>query len=441
MNHGYIDVQVAAPKVDYAEDGITVTFTVNEGKRYKLGEIGFKGDLIDSDERLFNVIKTDEYKQDNGYFSLSVIQDDIKALTDFYGNYGYAFAEVNLDTPKHEEDGTIDIFFVPAKKQKVHIRRVVAQGNTRTRDNVIFRELRLADGDEFDGSKLRRSNERLNRLRYFTQADTTIVPTDKEDEVDLRVNLKEDRTGALMGGVGYSTFSQFGVTGSIMERNLFGRGYSLALQGFVSGKSSYLDLSFVNPRIYDTDFGFSDNAYAIWQEWDDFEKKTVGNTIRLFHPIGEYSSVSVGYRLDRYTLFNIPDSASRAYKEYEGRNLSSVLSSSLTFDSTDSRERPTTGTVAASSSNTAAEASAGTTTSSRPSASCRRSIPSSATRTTSSTGAAVSAGSMKTRTSPSRSSTASSSAASTPSAATTPKTLPPSIPSTTTRSAATAWAS
>ena len=89
-----------------------------------------------------------------------------------------------------------------------------------------------------------------------------------------------------------------------------------------------------------------DSAYAIWQEWDDFEKKTVGNTIRLFHPIGEYSSVSVGYRLDRYTLFNIPDSASRAYKEYEGRNLSSVLSSSLTFDSTDSRERPTTGTVA-----------------------------------------------------------------------------------------------
>ncbi len=346
MNHGYIDVQVAAPKVDYAEDGITVTFTVNEGKRYKLGEIGFKGDLIDSDERLFKVIKTDEYKQDNGYFSLSVIQDDIKALTDFYGNYGYAFAEVNLDTPKHEEDGTIDIFFVPSKKQKVHIRRVVAQGNTRTRDNVIFRELRLADGDQFDGSKLRRSNERLNRLRYFTQADTTIVPTDKEDEVDLRVNLKEDRTGALMGGVGYSTFSQFGVTGSIMERNLFGRGYSLALQGFVSGKSSYLDLSFVNPRIYDTDFGFSDNAYAIWQEWDDFEKKTIGNTIRLFHPIGEYSSVSVGYRLDRYTLFNIPDSASRAYKEYEGRNLSSVLSSSLTFDSTDSRERPTTGTVA-----------------------------------------------------------------------------------------------
>ena len=346
MNHGYIDIQVAAPQVDYAEDGITVTFTVKEGTRYKLGELGFKGDLIDTDERLFEVVKIDDFKDSNGYFSLSVIQDDIKALTDFYGNYGYAFAEVDMDTRKHPEDGTNDIFFVPNKKQKVHIRRVVTQGNTRTRDNVIFRELRLADGDLFDGSKLRRSNERLNRLRYFTQADTTIVPTDKDDEVDLRVNLKEDRTGALMGGVGYSSFYQFGVSGSIMERNLFGRGYSLGLQGFVSGKSSYLDLSFVNPRIYDTDFGFSNNAYAIWEEWDDFEKKTIGNTIRLFHPIGEYTSASVGYRLDRYTLFNIPESASRAYKEYEGKNLSSVLSTSVTYDSTDSRERPTSGVMA-----------------------------------------------------------------------------------------------
>mgnify|MGYP002240958817 FL=1 len=83
------------------------------------------------------------------------------------------------------------------------------------------------------------------------------------------------------------------MSGSIQERNLFGRGYSLGLQGFVSGKSSYLDLSFVNPRIYDTDFGFSNNSYAIWEEWDDFKKKTIGNTIRLFHPIGEYTSVSV----------------------------------------------------------------------------------------------------------------------------------------------------
>ncbi len=346
MNNGYVDIQVAAPQVDYDEDGITITFAVNEGKRYNLGEISFGGDLIDTDKRLFEVISSDEQKEDNGYFNLSIVQNDIKALTDFYSNYGYAFAEVDLKTRKDPEAGTLDVIFVIDKKQKVHIRRVETEGNTRTRDNVIFRELRLGDGDLFDGAKLRRSNERLNRLRFFTQADTTILPTDKEDEVDLKVNLKEDRTGVISAGVGYSTLYQFGVSGSIMERNLFGKGYSLGLSGFVSGKSSSLDLNFINPRIYDTDLGVNNNTYAIWQEWDDFEKKTVGNTIRFFYPLGEYTSVSLGYRLDRYTLYNIPDYASRAYKEYEGTNLSSVLSAGIYYDSTDSREHPTRGVMA-----------------------------------------------------------------------------------------------
>lgn len=346
MNNGYVDVQVAAPQVVYEDDGIELTFAIKEGRRYKLGEIGFKGDLIDTDERLFGVVKTDEQKKDAEYFSLSVIQDDVKALTDFYSNYGYAFAEVDLDSKKNEEEGLINVFFILNKKQKVHVRRVIAEGNTRTRDNVIFRELRLADGDLFDGEKLRRSNERLNRLRLFTQADTTILPTEREDEVDLRVNIKEDRTGALMGGVGYSTYYQFGVSGSIMERNLFGRGYLLGLTGFVSGKSTSLDMNFTNPRLFDTDLGLTDNAYAIWEEWDDFKKKTIGNTLRLFHPIGEYTSVSLGYRLDHYTLFDIPEYASRSYKEYEGRNLSSVLSAGIGYDSTDSRERPTKGVMA-----------------------------------------------------------------------------------------------
>ncbi len=345
MNHGYVDAQVSAPEVTYDDDGIIVTFSVNEGKRYKLGEVGFRGDLIDTDERLAAVTKLDDLKANNEYFSLSVVQDDVKALTDFYSNYGYAFAEVNLESKKNPEDDTVDVFFVIDKKQKVRVRRVLVEGNTRTRDNVIFRELRLADGDAFNGDKLRRSNERLTRLRYFTQADTTILPTDAEDEVDLRVNIKEDRTGALMAGVGYSTYYQFGVSGSIMERNLFGRGYQLGLTGFASGKSTSLNLNFVNPRIFDSDLGFSENAYTLWEEWDDFRKKTVGNTLRFFYPIGEYSTVSLGYRLDQYTLYDIPERAPRSYREYEGRNLSSVLSGSFSYDSTDSRERPTRGVI------------------------------------------------------------------------------------------------
>lgn len=343
-NHGYIDAQVGAPKVDYAEDGITITFQVVEGPRYKLGEIGFRGDLIDTDKRLLEIIRLDDQKEKDGYFALSVMQDDIKKLTDFYSDYGFAFAEVDADTRKND-DHTLDIFYVLNKKQKVHVRRVVTEGNIRTRDNVILREMRLADGDVFDGSKLRRSNERLTRLRYFTEVDTAVVPTDKEDEVDLHVKVQDDRTGAVMGGVGYSTYYKFGVTSSIMERNLFGRGYSLALRGFLSGRSTSLDMSFINPRLYDTNLGLGYDAYALWDEWDDFRKKTYGNTLRFFYPLGEYTTIGWGYRLDQYTLYDIPDSAPHSYKDYEGKNISSVLHARLTYDSTDSRERPTRGLI------------------------------------------------------------------------------------------------
>ncbi|MDD6088264.1 MAG: outer membrane protein assembly factor BamA [Desulfovibrionaceae bacterium] len=345
-NQGFVDIRVSAPEISYEEDGIIVTFRVNEGIRYKLGEIGFRGDLIDTEERLFEVIALDEHKELEEYWSATVMNNDIKALTDYYSNFGYAYAEVNVDTRKNMEEQSIDVIYAVTKKQKVFVRRVNLDGNMRTRDNVILRELRLADGDVFDGSKLRRTNERLTRLRYFSDVDSSLVPADSQDEVDLKVSVKEDNTGMISAGVGYSTYYSVGVSGTIMERNLFGRGYQLALTGFLSKKSAYLDLSFANPRLYDTDLGFTYDAYVRREEWDDFEKKTIGNTMRFIYPLGEYTSASLGYRLDRYTLYNIPEQAPHAYKDYEGKNLSSVVSAGVGYDSTDNRERPTRGHIA-----------------------------------------------------------------------------------------------
>lgn len=345
LNHGYVDARAGVPEVNYGDDGITIVFPIQEGKQHNVGNITFKGDLIDTPERLFEVIHLDDHKESNKYFALDVMQDDVKRLTDLYSNYGYAFAVVDSETEVNPEDGTINVIYVLSKKQKVYVRRVNTEGNTHTRDNVILREMRLGDGDTFDGEKLRRSNERLYRLRYFSEIDTQVVPTDNPEEVDLLVKVKEDRTGAIMAGVGYSTYYKMGISGTVEERNLFGKGYSLSLQGFLSGRSSSLDMTFVNPRLYDTDLGFANDTYVMRQEWDDFRKKTVGDTLRFFYPLGEYTTLSMGYRLDRYTLYNIPEDAPRSYKEYEGNNLSSVLSARVTYDSTDSSYSPTRGYV------------------------------------------------------------------------------------------------
>lgn len=346
LNEGFIDIQVAAPQVDYTEDGIVVTFEVHEGPRYKIRDIKFGGDVIDNEDRMLEVIELDEQKRDKEYFSVSVMQEDSKRLTDYYGDFGYAFAEVDTRVMK-ADDGSeqVDIGYLVDKKQKVFIRRLSVEGNTKTRDNVILREMRLGDGDMYDGAKLRRSNERLNRLRYFSAVDMELVPTENEDEVDLKVKVKEANTGALMGGIGYSTYYDVGITASVMERNLFGRGYWLQLQGFFSWRRTSGVLSFTNPRVYDTDFSVGNDLYYTHDYWDDFSKDTLGDTIRIAHPIGEYTSVGLNYRLERYELYDVDEYASPYISDYKGINWTSALSARILRDTTNDRDRPTQGTI------------------------------------------------------------------------------------------------
>ena len=345
MNHGYLDAMVAAPKVDYEEDGIIVTFAIKEGPRYKLGEVTFAGDLIEPDARLSEIVKLDDVKKEDGYFRFNVMQEDNKALTDFYADYGYAFAEVNPRTRKHEDEPVVDVAYTVNKRQKVYIRRALVEGNDKTRDNVILRELRITDGDMFEGKKLRRSAERLNRLQYFEAVSTELVPTDHEDEVDLKVKVKEKNTGALIGGIGYSTYYEFGVSGTIMERNLFGKGYQTSFMALFSGRRTAYQWSFTNPRYNDTNLSVGYDAYNIRDEYTDFSKNTIGNTVRFAYPIGEYTTVGWGYRLDFYKLYDVEDDAADIIHEREGDNVSSVVHGRITRDTTDSKENPTRGNI------------------------------------------------------------------------------------------------
>lgn len=345
LNNGFMDIVVGAPKVDYEEDGITITFPINEGDRYRLGGVSFDGELIDTDEMLRKQTKLADIAAEGGFFSLAVMQEDAKRLTDFYAEYGYAFADVNpMPRKRADEPGVVDVVYGVAKKQKTYIRRAVVEGNIRTRDNVILRELRLADGDLFVGSKLQRSISRLNRLDFFEVAEAELIPTAQEEEVDLQIKVKEKSTGAIMGGFGYSTYSQFGVSGTIMEKNLFGKGYYTAFNAIFTGRYTAYTLTFNNPRFNDTNLGIGIDLYNTEHDFIDYEKDTVGGTLRFVYPLGEYTNLMWGYRLDQYRLYDFDDDASKVIQEYDGRRWSSVLMTQITRNTTD-RYQPTTGTI------------------------------------------------------------------------------------------------
>ena len=344
MKNGYVDGQVAAPEVIYEEDGIRVIFRVREGIRYKVGNVIFHGDLIDTEARILEAIQLDDHQKAGDYFDVEVLQKDIKELTNFYNDYGYAFADVDVRPQPRPETGEVDVVFTLKPGEKQYIRRVEVEGNTRTRDNVLLREMRLADGQAFSGARLRRSAQRLEKTRYFTEVNPSILPTGNPGEVDIKIGVKEDDTGVMSIGFGYSTYDKFGIMGSISENNLFGRGYTLGLSGYTSGREQYLQAQFVNPRVFDTYWGFSVNPYVLEEEWSDFDKKSAGIRASVFHPIGEYTRMTLGYRFERYNLYNMQPNASRIIREYAGQHWASTVSASILRDTTNKPYFPTSGT-------------------------------------------------------------------------------------------------
>lgn len=346
MNEGFLDVSVGVPKVDFDEDGITITYNIDEGPRYRVAGVGFSGELIDSDEALAELTQMSVLAKNKKYFDLSVMQSDVQALANYYSQYGYAFASASPQ-PRVQGDADNPALFIVyhmEKRQKVYVRNIILDGNTHTRDNVILREMRLVDGDAFNGQKLRRSMQRLNNLGYFELAESELVPTGNPEEVDLRVKLREKSTGAIMGGVGYSTYSKMGVTASIQENNLWGKGYNLGFKVLFSGKRNAYDISFTNPRVNDTNLSLGLDLYRWEDDFTDFNRHTWGVNPRVGYPIGEYSYVSLGYRADFYKMFDFDSGASQVLRQYEGDRVASVASFRIGRDTTD-RMRPADGTV------------------------------------------------------------------------------------------------
>lgn len=344
VQHGYLDAIANRPEIFYEEDGIVVNFHIAPGMRYKIGQIGFRGDLLESTDELFEKIALDNVQKDEEYFDLKVMQDDIQKLKDIYTGYGYAFANVDVDTPLDKAKGLVDIYYVLQPNEKVYIRNVILEGNTETRDNVILRELRLADGQAYDGAKVQRSIDRLNMTDYFKEVNVDLLPTGETGEVDLKLSVVENETGRFGLGIGYSTYDNIGVSANIQKDNLYGKGYSVGLQGYLSSKKSSMRGYFVNPRLYDTNLGFTMSIYKEDYEWSSYDRDSTGTEFGLFYPIGEYTRAVLNYRLEYYEMYNIQPYASSAIKSYEGENWASVISAGLIRDTTDSVRFPTRGT-------------------------------------------------------------------------------------------------
>ncbi len=339
QNQGFVDAKVGEPQVEQKEGSLYVTFPVDEGARYKVGTVDIGGDMIKSKEELLAGLKI----RDEEFLNRQVLRDDITHLTDIYAEKGYAFADVNTKINKSEESKRIDLTLHVTKGSLAYINRVEVKGNTRTRDNVIRRDLKVEEGGQFNSKAIRTSTQKLNRLGFFEEVTVTPKPTMIENQMDVVVDVKEKSTGQFSIGAGYSSSESVLFMGEISEDNIFGTGNKLALAASTSSKTTKYNLTFTNPRLYDSQVSGSVNLFNWEHEYDDFTKDSTGGTLRLGHPLVEEWRIYYGYTLADTDITDIDDDASNYIKRSAEINWESKVELSLVRDTRDKMFSPTEG--------------------------------------------------------------------------------------------------
>lgn len=358
LNRGYLEFAIESTQVAITPDkrDIYITINISEGERYKVSEVKFAGNVVIPQPELAKMVSL----KASDFFSREQLNESISRISDRLGNDGYAFANVNAAPELDKEKREVGLTLLMDPGRKVYVRRINISGNTRTRDEVIRREMRQLEGALYAADKIKRSRERVERLGYFSDVnlETPIVP-EATDQVDLNLSVTERPTGNLMLGAGFSSSEGLVLSASVSQNNLFGTGNRLAAQINSGSVNTVYSLSFTNP--YYTPDGVS-LGYDLYRRDVDtdrldavstFSTSTLGAGLRLGLPLTEYDTLQLGAAIERYELTLYPNSPQQ-YKNFAikfGGSASGVTTDSLRLDfgwARDSRDSilyPTKGTL------------------------------------------------------------------------------------------------
>lgn len=305
IDKGYLDVKVSEPGIRYDEekDGYVVSFSIEEGVQYKVSKITFSGELTEDQDK----IRPKLGLLPDSIFSSFTLQADIGKITDFYGDKGYAFANVTPDVRLDKEDNLVSIDYSIEKGKEVYIRNINILDNTRTRDHVIRRELSLQEQNLYSVSKLRAARYEVNRLGFFE--DNTEVVTHRvegtEDLLDVDIKVEERPTGFFSFGGGVSSVENFLFAGQIQESNLFGYGKTLSLDAQIGGVTKVLSLNYRDPYLFGTNWLLDVSMYAHDRDYRDFERGAQGISVGVGRRIKRYFQVRVFQEFSKQNVHNV----------------------------------------------------------------------------------------------------------------------------------------
>lgn len=343
-NLGYLQVKIDRPLVTVTPDkkSIYVTYYIDEGEQYSVGEVDFAGDLLFSKSELYESTKI----KDNGIFSVEVMRRDITELQAKYGDLGYAFANVIPRYNFHEKEKKVDLVFEFDKGQKVYFGEIIVTGNSKTRDKVVRRELKIEEGELYNETRKRRSLENVQRLGFFEEVNfKTSTPPDAPTVLNIEIVVKERNTGQIQLTAAYGSTQGFSLGGSVIQNNFRGMGQALEARVNASKNQQDYKLSLTDPYFNDTlwSAGF-DVFYLDSRERINYDLKKIGGNIRFGHPIfGDYTRAYVRYKLDKTDLYANQYTDPIIFPLETARGITSSATLTLEYDTRNDRMFPSKG--------------------------------------------------------------------------------------------------
>ena len=359
MNQGYLEFNIDSTQVSITPDkkDIYITINIREGEKYTVSDFKMAGNLPIPEEELKSLVSL----KVGDVFSREKLTESTKKIGDRLGNDGFAFANVNAAPELDQGSHTAAFTFLVDPGRKVYVRRVNVTGNTRTKDEVVRREMRQMEGGWYAADKINRSRERVDRLGFFKDVTVETPPVPgTTDQVDVNVNVEEQATGNLLLGAGFSSSEGLVLSGSVSQNNLFGTGNRLSLNLNSGSVNTHYGISFTNP--YFTKDGISlgydlykkkvDTTGSSLSAVADYSTDTLGAGLRVGLPITEFDTIQLGAVYESVDL-GLTASAPAIYTTFAtayGGNASGVTTDTLRLeagwarDSRDSLLYPTKGT-------------------------------------------------------------------------------------------------
>jgi outer membrane protein insertion porin family len=373
LTQGYADFRVVSAVAELTpnKQDFIITYVVEEGPRYKFGDVAVQSEIRDLNSDTLSRTLTMKKGQ---WYNAKLVEDTVDQLNQTAGLFGYAFAEVNPDFNRDKDALTMGISFRIANAPRVYVERIDINGNTLTKDKVIRREFRLAEGDAFNTFLVKRSQDRINSLGFFQERlQVEQKPGSEADRIILETNVEEKSTGELQLSAGFSSLERFIIAASIRQRNFRGMGQELSFSVDYSNYSKSVEIGFTEPYFLDKNIAIGGNIFRrdlnSFNYLNDntrnttYEQTTTGFQIRAGVPLTEYMSLALRYglsyddvTLDKAVYFSdldgdgvVEDSecdpvlAGRYLCDAIGKRTTSSLGYSLIFDKRDNRIRPTRG--------------------------------------------------------------------------------------------------